>query len=548
MNVQTLRHYYFTLKYLRPRQILGRIYFRLSQPRPDVRPPPSLRPPESDSWVPMHARVPMMLSESSVCLLNEEREIQSAADWHRQPEKKLWLYNLHYFDDLNAKDAINRHRWHADFIHRWIEENPPGCGFGWDPYPLSMRIMNWIKWILCGNEPSAEMLHSLAVQLRYLRKHYDYHLLGNHLLVNGKTFIFGGLFFDGSQADSWLKKGLEILSRQIPEQILADGGHLERSPMYHNLILEDLLDLLNILKVYGREGDFQWFEELDRMRRWASCMTHPDGEITLFNDAAFGIALTAEQLDEYARNLGLPPADGVPDDVVHLEPSGYVRAARGLAVIIANVGSVGPDYLPGHAHADTLSFELSFRGQRIIVDSGTGLYDITPERVRQRGTAAHNTVRIDGHDSSELWSSFRVARRAKVVEAQVENRGGVTHIKAVHNGYKRLPGCGLHRRTWMLTDEGLQIDDHVEGRNRHEVQLAFHLHPDVQVEKKNSNCYEIGIVNDTRLAVKFGEKLDVGIEENTYHPQFGLSLTNKKLVGIYRGSLPVNLTAKILWI
>ena len=79
---------------------------------------------------------------------------------------------------------------------------------------------------------------------------------------------------------------------------------------------------------------------------------------------------------------------------------------------LLDVAPVGPDYLPGHAHADTLSFELSLFGQRVLVNSGTSQYEAGPERSRQRGTAAHNTVIVDGHDSSEVWAGFRVARRA----------------------------------------------------------------------------------------------------------------------------------------
>lgn len=546
MNLQTLKNYYFTLRYLRLRQILGRIYFKLSRPRPNFRPPPPLRSPKSDSWIAMQSRSPMMLSPSSFCFLNEEREIRSAADWHAQPEKKLWLYNLHYFDDLNAADAISRREWHRDVMHRWIEENPPGHGLGWDPYPLSMRIMNWIKWAIWSNQLSAKMLHSLAVQMRYLRKHYDYHLLGNHLLVNGKTFIFGGLFFDGPEADSWFKKGLKILSDQIPVQILEDGGHFERSPMYHNLIVEDLLDLLDLLRIYGRDENFLWFEELGRMRRWASCMAHPDGEIALFNDAAFGIAPTARQLEEYAQNLSLAPIDNVPNTLVHLESSGYVRAAKGAAVLIANIGSVGPDYLPGHAHADTFSFELSIGGQRVVVDTGTGLYDITTERLRQRGTAAHNTLQVDNQNSSEVWSSFRVARRAKVNAAVVTGDDVIT-IEAAHDGYRRLPGCGWHRRTWMLTEDGLHIEDHLSGRKHHELIVAIHFHPDVRIERMDNRYFEIRMSDRTVLTVECDKMLDLSIENSTYHPQFGISLSNQKLVGIYRGALPVNLTTKILW-
>src|SRR5438270_568337 len=79
---------------------------------------------------------------------------------------KLWLYNLHYFDDLRAEGATDRLPWQRDLIARWIVENPPAAGNGWEPYPASLRIVNWIAWALAGNDLGAAALQSLAVQVR----------------------------------------------------------------------------------------------------------------------------------------------------------------------------------------------------------------------------------------------------------------------------------------------------------------------------------------------------------------------------------------------
>ena len=91
------------------------------------------------------------------------------------------------------------------------------------------------------------------MQVRFLRKRLEIHLLGNHLFANAKALVFAGLYFTGNEADEWLGKGLAILEREVPEQVLRDGGHFERSPMHHGIILEDLLDLLNVFahKLYG---------------------------------------------------------------------------------------------------------------------------------------------------------------------------------------------------------------------------------------------------------------------------------------------------------
>ena len=162
--------------------------------------------------------------------------------WDGPQREKLWRYNQHYFDDLNAIDAPTRRAWHTALVEDWVADNPPGHGIGWEPYPLSLRVVNWIKWSLAGTTLSPAALQSLAVQVRWLTDRLEIHLLGNHLFANAKALVFAGLFFQGKEADTWLKKGLRILERQVPEQILPDGGHFERSTMYHALALEDILD------------------------------------------------------------------------------------------------------------------------------------------------------------------------------------------------------------------------------------------------------------------------------------------------------------------
>src|SRR5262249_12650040 len=139
---------------------------------------------------------------------------------------------------------------HYALIARWIDENRAGHGYGWEPYPLSLRIVNWIKWALAGNELGMVAVQSLAVQTRHLVRRLEWHLLGNHLFANAKALIFAGVVFRRSEADSWRSTGLNILARQLPKQLLADGGHFELSPLYHSRIQEDLLDLINLAQTY----------------------------------------------------------------------------------------------------------------------------------------------------------------------------------------------------------------------------------------------------------------------------------------------------------
>ena len=187
---------FHTVRHLKPVQV----YRRLWRARAGV---PLLQPaerrPSAATWTPAIHREPTRTGPFRFRFLNEERELRG---WNDAGVPKLWLYNLHYFE---APDC--------ELIQRWIEENPPGIGNGWEPYPLSLRIVNWIKWELAGNALTAEALASLAIQAEYLSHTVEYHLLANHLFENAKALVFAGLFF---KADTWLRMGLDILQKQVP--------------------------------------------------------------------------------------------------------------------------------------------------------------------------------------------------------------------------------------------------------------------------------------------------------------------------------------------
>jgi uncharacterized heparinase superfamily protein len=518
--------FFHTLRYLRPQQITGRIAHRLLRPKPDLRPAPPTRN-LAVPWTPPAPHAACMLAPDRFCFLNAEHSPAFPSAWNDPALPKLWLYNLHYFDDLNAEDTDTRRNWHAALIACWIAENQPGAGNGWEPYPLSLRIVNWAKWVLAGNELPPEALHSLAVQVRYLRGRLEYHLLGNHLWANAKALVFAGLFFDGPEAEGWLDKGLEILAREIPEQILPDGGHFERSPMYHAIILEDLLDLVNLYRTFGREVPAGWLDAITRMRHWLTVMSHPDGRIALFNDAAFGIAPEPVALDEYASRLGLPPLPPIAEGVTQLVDTGCLRLERGPAIALLDVAPIGPDYIPGHAHADTLSFELSLLGQRVIVDTGTSTYEKTAERQRQRGTAAHNTVQIDGEDSSEVWGGFRVARRARPFALTVTADAGESRVSCAHDGYRRLPGKPVHRREWRLTASALEVCDRIEGSFQKAV-ARYHFHPDVTLELDGPTCGR-GTLPSGRYFYFRVIKGVAMLANSTYHPEFNATIRNQCL-------------------
>lgn len=518
-----------TVRWLKAEQVTGRIRFRLHRPRPDLREAPRVRP-AVGQWRSPPERDASLIGPTQWHLLGESHDLVDIG-WDNPAVALLWRYNQHYFDDLNAVGAADRLAWHQGLVSRWCDDNPPGQGTGWAPYPVSLRIVNWVKWFSAGNPADAAWLHSLAIQARWLTQRLERHLLGNHLFANAKALVFAGMFFDGPEADGWLELGLRILERELPVQFLPDGAQFERSPMYHALGLEDLLDLLNIVEARAplRSPIRRLLPELRQRSaaalHWLRCLRHPGGALARFNDCAEGIAPAADMLERYAATMGVfaPPASG--EGVRVLQPSGYVRVVCGPAVALLDIAPVGPDYLPGHAHADTLSFELSIGEQEIIVNRGTSVYGTGPRRQLERGTAAHSTVQVGQHDSSEVWAGFRVGRRARPGRILVD--GWV--VAGSHDGYSYLRGSPCHRRRWQFTPRGVVIEDVVEPAPSEHAVARFHLAPGLMLHRRDADW----LVQDARGASIARVEVDAGdahIEESMHAARFGLLVPAQTLV------------------
>lgn len=531
-SFSTALRYWETVRWLKPEQVYGRLLFRLARPKADARPAPQRRQ-QTAAWKDPALRRASLIASGLFRFLNLEGDL-SEIGWDGPQREKLWRYNQHYFEDLISSGAAGRRQWHEALLADWLSHNPAATGAGWEPYPLSLRIVNWIKWALAGAQLSEALTESLAIQARFLTQRLERHLLGNHLFVNAKALIFAGLYFDGPEAGTWRRIGFGILQREFSEQILADGGQFERSPMYHALALEDVLDLINVVRTfesaldeYQRAALAQWETAVPAMRRWLAALSHPDGDFSFFNDAAFGIAPHRNELEAYADRLGLERGEtGGP--MTWLAESGYARLEQTDAVLLCDLAPIGPDYLPGHAHADTLSFELSLFGARVIVNSGTSVYGLSGERLRQRGTPAHSTVTVRDRNSSDVWSGFRVGARARPFGVNVFQDGARLIAEGRHDGYRSLPSRPVHSRRWELSTGALRIEDLVRP-GHHPAEARFHLHPDVKADQTGAT--------DGALLMAVGKRVHwhaeggpIRIEDSTSHPEFGKAVPSQCLV------------------
>lgn len=528
-----------TISHLTPRQITYQLLRRLG-PKSRVRPPSGLSPRPGLSLTPPLPREcggePWALT-----FIGVRKSFDPARfDWQSMEQDKLWRYNLHYFDYLHELGRTNG----PELIESWISGNPQGRADAWEPFPVSLRLVNWIKFFLLSGAPSPlppSWLESLALQARWLSKNIEYHLLANHYFKNGKALIFAGVFFDGAEARRWLNLGLRIVSAELAEQVLADGGHFERSPMYHCMILEDCLDLWNLCRASGLPELAALGRELERvipaMLRFAGGLTHPDGGIALFNDAALGIESGFAQLRDYHERLGGEPLAQPMARVLSFPASGYFRLEPTPGdVLVVDCGPIGPDYQPGHAHCDTLSFELSLSGRRVIVDSGCSQYVDGDIRQYNRGSVGHNTLIIDGVNQSEVWGAHRVARRARPLLAEAKDVGDALSFEGAHDGYTRIAGKPIHTRRIVWAGGRIEIRDLVEGHGEHLLELRLHVHPDWTVESAKSGLVILRLGKESLCVALAQGELEV--ERGWYCPRFGQPLQCPVLCVRQRAVLP----------
>jgi len=532
--------YFHTLKYLKFTQVYHRILKRFIHPK--VNSVIGVQALSHGKWVTQELYDQKFLNETDVEFLNHKGAVHSISDWNNDKEEKLWLYNLHYFDDLNSLGSQNRKTLQKYWVDKWIDENPAsGKGNGWESYTLSLRVVNWTKALLSGLGADEIILNSLAQQADFLSQDLEKHLLGNHYFVNLKALLFAGCFFKGKEADIWLALALKGYESELKEQVLGDGGSFELTPMYHTIMLTDLLDLYNLFNTFPSRVSENLVEltkqTIIKMFGWLHIMNLGDGKLSFFNDSAFCIAPENKTLREYAAKLGFTISElKIPEEALlihNLQNSGYVSVKSTEINLIADLAPVGPSYIPGHAHADSLTFELSLGKSRIFVNSGTSLYGMSNERLRQRGTSAHNTVEINSQNSSEVWSGFRVARRANIGNRVV---GRVTpeqtvEFSARHNGYKKQGINCIHHRTWNISLNTCEIKDFLQG----DFTSAFgylHLHPDIKVISCDSNkC----IFNSEEYEIELKViGADLALDDSTWHPEFGVVVSSKKLTLNYK--------------
>lgn len=524
-----LSHVFHTIRWMKPRQMAWQVVHRVRRLLPALGSRLRKFDKSDVKWTPRASEFGRGMPPADTgdfergrfTFQNDLREIGQPPNW--MPDAPLlWVYHLHYFEYIWSLPFVDA----RSSVLYWItDHNPSNIHVGWEPYPTSLRLQNWCSYFL-GTHIAAtnadpafrdQLIRSIETQAAWLNNRIEYHLLGNHLLENAGTLSLVGACLSGDHARSLAVRGQHILKVQLQEQFLADGGHFERSPMYHARATY----LLSQLSASGsRELEALVDQPLNAARSALGDMTHPDGDIALLNDSALGMAPQHAALSAPAR-IG---TFALPD-------TGYFgdRTARG-DYLICDAGPIGPDYIPGHAHGDIFSYELSLDRARIVVDSGVFGYLADDMREYCRSTRAHNTVEVGGEDQCEFWAAFRVARRGHPFDVTFEETAQGFRLSGSHDGYRRLSGQPIHRRSFVWHRDGvLVVRDRVDASKSVTSCSYIHFHPDCHIELIDTRTACITLDGVEVYVAWFGPGT-LRIDPSWYCREFGIRIANESLV------------------
>lgn len=400
--------------------------------------------------------------------------------WSPAGAGQAWIAAFNAFDwlrDLRAVggDAARRHA--RMLVTSWLDRNHGWHEDSWAPAVLGTRVANWISLhdFYCSSADDAfraRVFDSLARQARHLYRAIPGTLDGSGLLAALRGMVAAGVALPGCERN--LTAALRLLERELPRQVLPDGGHAERNPEAHLLALRHLIDLRAALRMGRVEIPEALQHAIDRMTPALRFFRHGDNALALFNGGREGDTALIDAVLAQSDARGRP--------LKSMPHSGYERLLAGRTLVLMDAGRPPPHGLDARAHAGTLSFEMSVGRERIVVNCGAHPGPTGPWRRGLAATAAHSTLAVSETNSAEVLEEGGLGRRPRRVGCERVDSEGACLVEGSHDGYARAFGL-THRRRLYLADNGedLRGEDMLEGPGGHGFAIRFHLHPAVEV-------------------------------------------------------------------
>jgi|GEM_PF-2736975 len=487
------------------------------------------------------------LLENKIVFLNKKIEFGEKIDWHLEELNKgtrLWKLNLNYHEfliDIAKKYLIDRDPKYLNFIVKtikdWFENNPLGTkDYGkdnWNSYAISLRLVSWIKvlYIIKDNLPKStlhDILELLKIQAYFLYDNLEFDILGNHLIKNWKALTWYAVLFNDKR---FKRKANIIFKKYVLPQFSESGMHEELSPMYAGIILEDLLEVF----IFEREN-----EKLGRLiQKQFSCLNFlvSDNQYTFFNDSVNFNGVQPKDLEILYDKI-FETHKKTLLNTGHFRFDGFIGFKNAKEQLIFDAGPIVLGNQPGHVQCDALSFEYFRDNQKIFTNSGTFEYNGGSRRAYSRSTEAHNTLKYGGFDQSEIWGSFRVARRAKVDYEILDLSERSVKVNGRLRGFDFSKNI-IHRRNLEKTENKIKIQDKIVTNNKlaDNSYVYFHLTPDFNYQKINENTAWV-LNNNSKIAI-IKTTFPFSIIYSEYYSEFG-KVEKKNSLKI--GAIPPNET------
>ncbi|MEO9502919.1 MAG: heparinase II/III family protein [Nonlabens ulvanivorans] len=492
---------YHTIKYLKWKQIKFQLLYRCKALYYKVPNPVDVKLEKLPIWKPVLFNS-KSYENGTFCFLNVEQTFENTIDWNFSDYGKLWTYNLNYFEFLNSKECRSKDGYELikDYC---LQRNKLIDGL--EPYPVSLRIMNWVKFLTFHQINDSYINGIIANDAKILREHLEFHILANHLLENIFALYMASIFLDDKVLYT---KSLKLLKDELNEQILKDGGHFEQSPMYHQIILYRLLDVINFNICNKIDIDILLISKVKKMLSWLEKISFSNGDIPYINDAAPDIAPTTVELLNYAKYLDINYLQ------LPLSDSGYRKVNTSNYEVVVDVANIASNYQPGHLHSDSLQFIMYSKGRPLFVETGTSTYEKNKLRNYQRSSAAHNTVAVGGRNSYDVWGGFRVGKRSEL--KLLEDRD--YKIKAELN----LFFGGTHHRSFEFLKKTLVIKDRITFKYNVPHEAHFHIDYSRNVDK---GTQENTFIVDNNILISF--KHFTSIQLQKYNQSIGFNKTKE---------------------
>lgn len=517
MEQHRLNLIFQTIRRIKPIQLYYQVYYRVKNKinRPKIKVIP--KTPEFIYFTVRVKTIESYAPDSGFTFLNKSKQF-CTIDWNFSEYGKLWTYNLNYFDFLLQQNlSIERG---LEIMHDFCS-NSMSLKDGHEPYPISLRTINWVKFLSQNEIRDEKVEHQLYTDLHRLANQLEYHLLANHLLENGFGLLFGSYYF---QDEKLYKKAKKIIRLELKEQILPDGGHYELTPMYHQIILQRILDCYqlvskNVWKNHELISELK--DAASSMLGWLGQIQFSCGALPLVNDSTNNIAPTPSELFAYANYLGISKK------CTQLKESGYRIFRSDELELLVDVGQIAPSYQPGHSHADSLQFILYFKKNPIIIDTGISTYEKNERRQLERSTSSHNTITINKENSSQVWGGFRVGRRANVKIHRESNK----LVAASHDGYRAI-GISC-QRVFQINESIITISDSVTGKTKGKlIEGHLHFHPNVNVEQVGNELFL-----NQEIKLYFPEDCILEIEKYSFCQGFNQLIIASKIIYTFQNEI-----------